>query len=323
MNINQVKDIILNVSTNILKIKAYNTIINTKRVDEFLSCYFSSLEIILAEFKDLQENPINNIGNSVGLQDINNPWKWRVPLLGPKDTSYKDGLFYIEILFPNNYPGNSPEVRFLTPIYNLNVFLEKDDPIFPLGLVYFSDNRLWNPRKSTIRKFLIDLYAIFYWQDPERANSKMGKEYKENRALFEKKAKYFTKKYADPLNALKYCDQNWDFSFNEKDFELQESSELIHQDNIENNKKYEGNEKIDLCFSFNNFIGKVFIQCELKELTGDVFKRVLIKSGLGQIIIDWLLLIYNCRNLNPNISIGDNGLENYSTINVIDEHIIF
>ena len=293
------------------KIEKNNMNINKKQVG------ISSISSISADLKDLLINPILNIGCTIEFPEYN-PYKCRATLSGPKDTPYKDGLFYIELLFPSNYPNSSPSIRFLTPIYNLNVFPNKDDPIFPLGLVYFSDNRLWNP-SSSIRKMLIDLYSVFYWQDSKRANRKeMAKEYKENRVLYEKKAKYFTKKYASNENALKYCDQNWDFSCNEKDFELQESSEQIHQEKIENNKKYDGNKKIELCFSFNYLRNdSIVIQCELKELTGNVLKKFMSLSGLVTRFIDEPLFIYKCRNLNPKISIGDNGLLNSSTINVI------
>ena len=280
---------------------------------------FRNLERIQAELKDLLNNPIFNIGCSIELPE-KDPYKWRAILSGPFDTPYKGGIFYIEILLKHDYPNSSPEVRFLTPIYNLNVVLNKIDPIYPDGLVYSSCNRLWNPSNS-IRQFLINFYSVFYWQDPERPNSEeMAKEYKENRALYEKKAKYFTKKYANIENALKYCGKNWDFSFDEKDFELQESSELIHQEKIENSKNYDGNKKINLCFSIGYSRNvSIVIQCELKELTGNVLKRFMLKYGLSPRLRDEPLFIYNCRNLNPNISIGDNGLENFNTINAIHD----
>ena len=280
---------------------------------------FRSLERIQAELKDLLNNPIFNIGCSIELPE-KDPYKWRAILSGPFDTPYKGGIFYIEILLKHDYPNSSPEVRFLTPIYNLNVVLNKIDPIYPDGLVYSSCNRLWNPSNS-IRQFLINFYSVFYWQDPERPNcEEMAKEYKENRALYEKKAKYFTKKYANIENALKYCGKKWDFSFDEKDFELQESSELIHQEKIENSKNYDGNKKINLCFSIGYSRNvSIVIQCELKELTGNVLKRFMLKYGLSPRLRDEPLFIYNCRNLNPNISIGDNGLENFNTINAIHD----
>lgn len=41
----------------------------------------------------------------------------------------------------------------------------------------------------------------------------VDKEYKENRSLYDKKAAYFTEKYAYQSNTKTIYDQNWDFSY--------------------------------------------------------------------------------------------------------------
>ena len=60
----------------------------------------SSAAQILKEFKDINRNPISNCGVTVGLFNENDPTRWRVSLLGPKDTSYNGGLFYLSVQFP-------------------------------------------------------------------------------------------------------------------------------------------------------------------------------------------------------------------------------
>ena len=67
---------------------------------------------IAQEFKDINRNPMANIGFSVGLPNENNVFEWRCTIMGPSDTSYKNGLFYLRVLFPDNYPFEKPEVRF-------------------------------------------------------------------------------------------------------------------------------------------------------------------------------------------------------------------
>ena len=57
----------------------------------------SGLDRIAKEYKDINRNPIGNCGVTVGLFDENDFSRWRVSLLGPKDTSYKGGLFYLSI----------------------------------------------------------------------------------------------------------------------------------------------------------------------------------------------------------------------------------
>ena len=72
------------------------------------------------EYDDLNLNPITNFGCMVSLPDPNNISEWRCTLLGPKDTSYKGGLFILNIYFPKDYPLKPPEILFNTPIYHLN-----------------------------------------------------------------------------------------------------------------------------------------------------------------------------------------------------------
>ena len=102
---------------------------------------------ILEEFKDISRNPISNCGVTVGLINENDPTRWRVSLLGPKDTSYKGGLFYLSIQFPPDYPNKAPEVCFLTPIYHVNV--NPRVPTMPgaesLGHVCISTLNWWKP----------------------------------------------------------------------------------------------------------------------------------------------------------------------------------
>ena len=64
----------------------------------------SSLDRVIEEFKDINRNPIPNCGITVSLQNENDYRLWKVSILGPKDTSYKGGLFFIGIKFPEEYP---------------------------------------------------------------------------------------------------------------------------------------------------------------------------------------------------------------------------
>jgi len=46
---------------------------------------------------------------------------WRVILEGPSGTPYENGVWLVYVLFPDTYPAESPEVRFVTPIRHCNV----------------------------------------------------------------------------------------------------------------------------------------------------------------------------------------------------------
>jgi len=46
---------------------------------------------------------------------------WRVIFEGPSGTPYENGVWLVYVLFPDTYPNESPEVRFVTPIRHCNV----------------------------------------------------------------------------------------------------------------------------------------------------------------------------------------------------------
>ena len=174
------------------------------------------LNRIRNEFKNFSRNPIQSCGVTVGLFNENDYTKWNVTMIGPKDSSYKGGIFILLINFPNDYPNKAPEICFLTPIYHINV-----NPIAPktqgeesLGHICISSLNWWKPYYK-IREVIIDIFALFYLGNADspygidRAN-----EFKDNRDVYEEKAKYFTKKYAAvPKKANEYDrTKDWDFS---------------------------------------------------------------------------------------------------------------
>ena len=57
----------------------------------------NALRIITQEFKSLSRSPLVNFGITVGLFNEDNLFEWKCTILGPKDTPYKGGLFYLKI----------------------------------------------------------------------------------------------------------------------------------------------------------------------------------------------------------------------------------
>ena len=66
-----------------------------------------------------QDNDLIQIGCNFGLEN-NNIQRWRITMLGPKNTPYEGGLFTILAIFPDNYPALGPEFKFLNKIYHLS-----------------------------------------------------------------------------------------------------------------------------------------------------------------------------------------------------------
>ena len=168
------------------------------------------------EFKELNRRPMSNFGITVGLFDEDNLFEWKCTILGPKDTCYRGGLFHLKIIFPDDYPNTKPEIDFLTPIYHLNVkFFAGGSQ--PLGHICVSTLNDWK-KEYKINKVLPELFFLFSHNNPDspydyKDNSRRD-EFVNNRKLFEEKARYFTKKYANPLGKKKEYTTDWDFSYN-------------------------------------------------------------------------------------------------------------
>ena len=171
------------------------------------------------EFKDLNENPISNCGLTVGLVKEDFYDDWKVTLIPPKDTPYKNGLFFLNIHFPEDYPKNQPEVYFITPIYHVNVnpCAPKAEQDESLGHVCISTLNWWKPEKR-MRQVLLDIYSLFYMANPNSAYGlSRAKEYIKEKDTYEEKIRNFTKKYASAKkfynNQNKFDrDKDWDFN---------------------------------------------------------------------------------------------------------------
>ena len=175
----------------------------------------SSLDRIINEFKELISNPIKNCGITVGLVNLNDYRLWRLHIIGPKDTSYKLGVFFFCAKFPEEYPIKPPEVYYLTPIYHLNVNPKapRSSEDIPLGHISLSTLSWWKP-EYTMREVLINIYGLFYKANPDSSYGlARAEEYREDRAIYEEKIKHFTKKYANIKNSgFEYSrTEDWNF----------------------------------------------------------------------------------------------------------------
>ena len=158
---------------------------------------FKAMNRIKIEFDDINNNPLGEIGVTIGLNDENNIFRWSATLQGPKDTGYKGGIFLLDIKFPEDYPESPPEILFVTPIYHLNINSSSQTGI-SIGKVYCNSLNNWK-NYFTIRKIFPEIFVLLYRNNPDCGyDSEKNKEFRLNRPLFEQKVKYFTKKYATP-----------------------------------------------------------------------------------------------------------------------------
>ena len=140
------------------------------------------------EFKKLQNDPIVSLGCTVGLID-NNLFKWRVSLMGPSDTPYAGGMFFLTAEFPDDYPIGGPKVKFDTKIYHVNI--SQND-----GLVCISTLKYWEPY-TPFSNVMASIFSLFYNQNPRSPFSpQLAQEFINNHAQYEQNVREWTKKYA-------------------------------------------------------------------------------------------------------------------------------
>ena len=151
-----------------------------------------AMKYLKNEFKALQKDPILSLGCTVGLNEAQygkDIFHWKLSLLGPKDSPYADGMFFLTVDFPNNYPTGRPEVRFTNPIYHLNVQSGT-------GHICISTLNSWKARTPMV-DVISAIFALFYDQNPDSPYSgSMAKLYRTNRPEFDRNAREWTKKYA-------------------------------------------------------------------------------------------------------------------------------
>ena len=175
----------------------------------------NAMKILTEEYKKLANDPSTNFGITVGLPNEDNIFEWRCTILGPKDTCYRGGLFFLKITFPFDYPNSKPEIVFLTPIYHLNVLYAANQKQ-PLGHICVNTLNEWKPGDSIIR-ILPQVFALLNKNNPDspyddHLNSRKN-EFVNNRPLFNKKAEYFTKKYAYSNDKIIEYKNGWDFTY--------------------------------------------------------------------------------------------------------------
>lgn len=146
----------------------------------------TALKRIQKELTEFQTGDFVNI--SAG-PDGDNLFHWIATIFGPSESPYEEGIFRLEIDFPEHYPFKPPKVKFITKIYHPNI---NSSGSICLDILQTA----WSPA-LTISKTLISICSLL--TDPNPDDPLVGpiaNQYKKNRELYNVTAKEWTKKYA-------------------------------------------------------------------------------------------------------------------------------
>ncbi len=156
-----------------------------------------SLEILAKELERLQNN--DDIGASIGLVDDEDLFNWSIIYEGPTETLYEGGFFKALIKFPEDYPNNPPEMKFVTEMWHPNIYPDGKvciSILHPPGEDEFnqqeSADERWRPILG-VESILISVISML--NDPNLdspANIDAAKNFKEDREGYEKKVKKLT-----------------------------------------------------------------------------------------------------------------------------------
>ncbi|EXX56476.1 ubiquitin-conjugating enzyme [Rhizophagus irregularis] len=149
-----------------------------------------ALKRLNKELYDIGCNPPSSINTGPIDDDL---FHWQATIMGPSDSPYSGGIFFLDIKFPRDYPFKPPKVRFITRIYHPNI---NNSGFISLDILM----NKWYPR-ITISTVLLLICSLLTYPIPANSlDPDISNVFKNNRNHYEATAREWTRHYASKYN---------------------------------------------------------------------------------------------------------------------------
>ncbi|OWF56853.1 Ubiquitin-conjugating enzyme E2-17 kDa [Mizuhopecten yessoensis] len=158
-----------------------------------------ALKRITKELQDLGRDPPAQCSAGPVGDDL---FHWQATIMGPPDSPYQGGVFFLTIHFPTDYPFKPPKVAFTTRIYHPNI---NSNGSICLDIL----RSQWSPA-LTISKVLLSICSLLCDPNPDDPLvPEIARIFKTDKAKYNETAREWTRKYAMLLSVCSLlCDPN-------------------------------------------------------------------------------------------------------------------
>ncbi|XP_056427178.1 ubiquitin-conjugating enzyme E2 D4 isoform X1 [Hyla sarda] len=138
------------------------------------------------ELMDLQRDPPAQCSAGPVGEDL---FHWQATIMGPNDSPFQGGVFFLTIHFPTDYPFKPPKVAFTTKIYHPNI---NSNGSICLDIL----RSQWSPA-LTVSKVLLSICSLLCDPNPDDPLvPEIAHTYKADREKYNRLAREWTSKYA-------------------------------------------------------------------------------------------------------------------------------
>ncbi len=145
-----------------------------------------AMKRIQRELAELGEDPPANCSAGPVDDDL---FHWSATIMGPDDSPYSGGLFFLDIHFPADYPFKPPKVTFTTRIYHCNINSNG-------GICLDILKEQWSPA-LTISKVLLSICSLLTDANPDDPLvPEIADLLRKSKSVHDANAREWTQKYA-------------------------------------------------------------------------------------------------------------------------------